>query len=624
MKFEWNKKSKMVVTYVACMAALTVIAKAADTYMLPEVDAGNFQQMSLEFPVTVSGRVEAQGVQALYGAEGLRVGSVAVELGDVVQPGDLLYTYDMTYLGQRIEDLERDLEKQKIQLQGAEHSRYVQAQSQKLSIDRANANYDAAVENAERREEQAKADMEAAKQALDRYLQQNPGASQEELDQLRLEFAGKEQAYQAAVSEKNALTAKEPGIRDAVQVAYHDLVAAQAALDEHLLNKPEATLQEPELPEDEPTETIDDLPKIELYQEEIEELEDSALTQDDNEDLTDWETRKAELEQAVNEADAAYKAARAAEDQYDAEVLAAIAKVDNAQREMEATLEKLNAYTDWENEKASLTQNVEDQKRAYDEAVRSGEQSIENAERQIKDASLSTGDDSSIRLQRLSQLDIEEQLETLYEIRDAEGHVYADKDGKICQVNVAIGNLMGTGVALLMEDYEQPFRFVGTADAEAVAHLRVGDSCNISFLDQNIFLDGQKIEKVNELRTDYGSEIQDDRDIKYQIVSGISSEELKQSGRAELELVTESRVYPNCVPLEAIYGDARNPFIYVVKQKTTTLGMQSIAVKVPVKILEKNDAYAAVEGNIEPGSKVILQAGKDIRDGARIKVVETA
>lgn len=483
----------MIMTYVAGMIALTIIAKIADSFMMPEVMIGSFEQMSLQYPVKISGEVQTESVEAVYGTEELRVGEVAVQEGDLVQRGDVLFTYDMEFLEQKIDDSEKELQKLNIQLESAENNRKQLENKKNQSINRANTDY--------------------------------------------------------------ADTVNSTSVTEAE--AYQDMEQARIKLEECQNNPPQIQEQ----------------------------------------DVAEAETELGNTETS-----------------------------ENSMGDLENNGSSDDRMAEWERQKELLEQDYEQKKRAYEAAVRLGDESEKNALRQIEDAKTPLEDNSSIKLQQLEKQEIEEELESLRKIKQAEGKVISEMNGEIQQVNIRIGGIVGTDVAVLLEDFNKPFQFEGTADEQTAAYVNEGDYCSIQLKDQNVFLENQEIDRVTELKTEVPDEtklLEGGTGNKiYQIRVKINSDQVKQSGRAELELTTESNVYQYCIPITALYGSESEQYILVAKEEGTTLGMQIVVEEVPVKVLEKNDTYAAVEGNFEQNSKIILRAGKSISNGDRVKVVK--
>lgn len=97
---------------------------------------------------------------------------------------------------------------------------------------------------------------------------------------------------------------------------------------------------------------------------------------------------------------------------------------------------------------------------------------------------------------------------------------------------------------------------------------------------------------------------------------------MKKSERADLELISESNVYRSCIPLSALRGNEGEYYILVAEDKATILGMETVAVRIPVTVEEKNDSYAAVIGSFGMDAKVIEGAGKVLDSGDRVRISE--
>ncbi|MBS6195554.1 MAG: hypothetical protein KH828_08245 [Clostridiales bacterium] len=572
MKIFQNKKAVVLMTFAAGMIVLTIVAKIADSYMLPEVTAGDFEQMSLQYPVNISGEITSQGIKTVYGTEDLRIGDIKVQEGDLIEIGDVLFTYDMAFLDEKISDLETEMEKQKLQIESGQSSRQMQENKKNQSIHRANRDYQDTVE-------------------------------------------------------ENAVTQAE---------AYQDMEAARVKLEEHINNPPQ-------MPTEDNTKTM--VPDEEILQNETEEITGSG---EETVQGTAEETTGGGEEAVQNTAEGAAGSGEEAVQSTEEEAIGSGEEAlqseteettgageetgqpeDGAGQEAETDpMEEWNArMAEWEQEKEALEQDYEQKKRAYEAAVRTGNESEKNAQRQVEDAKTPLEKDNSIKLQEIDKEDLEENLNVLKQIKESGGSVCSEISGKVQQLNVGIGDIIGTGVAVFLEDFSQSFQFEGIADEQTAEHLKQGDICTIRLTDDpSVFLENQEIDRITEVKTEMagageGQETAAGNKM-YQVRSKIQSDQVKKSGRAQLELVTESNMYQNCVPVSALYGNSSEQYILMAKEEATTLGMQTVVVEVPVKVLEKNDTYAAVEGSFEQNSKVILRAGKSISDGERVKVVK--
>ena len=75
-------------------------------------------------------------------------------------------------------------------------------------------------------------------------------------------------------------------------------------------------------------------------------------------------------------------------------------------------------------------------------------------------------------------------------------------------------------------------------------------------------------------------------------------------------------------PLSALYRGSSGYYVIEIKEEETVLGAQLIAEYVPVTLIENNEEYAAVEGEISEHSKMVVRASKTIKEGDRVRIME--
>lgn len=112
------------------------------------------------------------------------------------------------------------------------------------------------------------------------------------------------------------------------------------------------------------------------------------------------------------------------------------------------------------------------------------------------------------------------------------------------------------------------------------------------------------------------------------IVLTIASGNIYRSSLVEVSLAhtcsdvtMHNSVYDDCVPIEALYKENDNYYLYIAYDKDTTLGTELAAKKIYVNVLEQNEEYAAVEGNgFYDDQGVIIKPSKQLYDQAFIRV----
>jgi multidrug efflux pump subunit AcrA (membrane-fusion protein) len=79
-----------------------------------------------------------------------------------------------------------------------------------------------------------------------------------------------------------------------------------------------------------------------------------------------------------------------------------------------------------------------------------------------------------------------------------------------------------------------------------------------------------------------------------------------------------------CIPLNALHEDAnQRSFVYVVSERAGILGTELTAEMVYVRVLDRNDSFAAVEeGVIDRETEVIVSSTEELEDRAVIRYKE--
>lgn len=88
----------------------------------------------------------------------------------------------------------------------------------------------------------------------------------------------------------------------------------------------------------------------------------------------------------------------------------------------------------------------------------------------------------------------------------------------------------------------------------------------------------------------------------------------------DAKITKSSALYDTCLPIEAIRSDFTGTYCLVTQSRNTILGEELVAVKIPIKIIDKDLYIAAVEGSLTNTDDVIISSSKDIQDGDRIRI----
>ncbi len=169
-----NENMHVFLLFLAGMAIMTVIARMADSFMLPQVSVGKAEEMRLQYPMEIEGRIQAKGKQALYCRENLRVAQVLVRKGDTVKKGDVLFTINIEDLQEQIQQAEQEMLKYDLQIEDLERAYQKQAAQQAQSYGRAKEDYQDAQKSAGAAVESAFQEMEMARAELAQHEAARP------------------------------------------------------------------------------------------------------------------------------------------------------------------------------------------------------------------------------------------------------------------------------------------------------------------------------------------------------------------------------------------------------------------------------------------------------------------
>jgi len=105
------------------------------------------------------------------------------------------------------------------------------------------------------------------------------------------------------------------------------------------------------------------------------------------------------------------------------------------------------------------------------------------------------------------------------------------------------------------------------------------------------------------------------------VTVNLPADALEIGEAAEFKVEKISKAYPLCVPISAVNEDSKEKFVYVLQETDSVLGTELTVRKVAVKVLDKNESYAALEeGSISSDQKIITGSDKNLSEGSRVRL----
>ena len=639
---------RITAAFFAVMLCFTILSRAADQAGIAAVQVQKPESRMILHTVTAAGKVVQNREVAIVTEPDERVVEIAVEKGQKVAKGDLLFTIDTELLQEKILNQRQEIEKQKLQLGDAGSQQDVRAAQKANDQASAAEQYSLSTKKAQVQVSRAKRDLDAAKQALTDYRKKNGNGSTATDNTV-------EETLQNALEEKTAayldaqkeLTALQWRIENAVNTALNEtgaqlvkngMCVTQAAEEEPLiLEEPEGELEDAgavDSPEQDTKQTDGESAQdidiiIEPSDQEVNtgsEPSDSSVISSAIPGVSDTAQPSTPSHSDADDGVASPVPDRELTEQqvrdtYAQELDAATKKVETAKKAKEAAEQALMQYqqeqltaadASGKEQERQLLAAVQTAGDAYEDAVLAANEAAVTAGRAVAAAGISDASDSTLAVGEITVEQMELQLEKLERLLEADGRICAPSDGLITEIAVNIGERTADTPAVRMADLTKGYRFTAELTKEQETYIGAGDEVTLTDSRRNQ-LEQLTVESVAADGENEGV---------YEISVPLPDDTLELGAAAVLDYSSPSQTYAICVPLAALHLDERNqPYVLTYDEQDSVLGKELRARKVSVNILDQNESYAALaDGSISSQDEVIVSADKAVDDGSRIRL----
>lgn len=639
---------RIAAAFFAVMLCFTILSRAADQAGIAAVHVQKPESRIILHTVAAAGKVVQNREVAIVTEPDERVVEIAVEKGQKVAKGDLLFTIDTELLQEKILNQRQEIEKQKLQLGDVGSQQDVRAAQKANDQASAAEQYSLSTKKAQVQVSRAKRDLDAAKQALTDYRKKNGNGSTATDNTV-------EETLQNALEEKTAayldaqkeLTALQWRIENAVNTALNEtgaqlvkngMCVTQAAEEEPLiLEEPEGELEDAgavDSPEQDTKQTDGESAQdidiiIEPSDQEVNtgsEPSDSSVISSAIPGVSDTAQPSTPSHSDADDGVASPVPDRELTEQqvrdtYAQELDAATKKVETAKKEKEAAEQALMQYqqeqltaadASGKEQERQLLAAVQTAGDAYEDAVLAANEAAVTAGRAVAAAGISDASDSTLAVGEITVEQMELQLEKLERLLEADGRICAPSDGLITEIAVNIGERTADTPAVRMADLTKGYRFTAELTKEQETYIGAGDEVTLTDSRRNQ-LEQLTVESVAADGENEGV---------YEISVPLPDDTLELGAAAVLDYSSPSQTYAICVPLAALHLDERNqPYVLTYDEQDSVLGKELRARKVSVNILDQNESYAALaDGSISSQDEVIVSADKAVDDGSRIRL----
>lgn len=304
-----------------------------------------------------------------------------------------------------------------------------------------------------------------------------------------------------------------------------------------------------------------------------------------------WETQIAKDAEAVESAKEAYE--------------------NSLKQETEDGSETQQLLAEWEEAQAQYEADI---------IQRDGE--LFEAGQTVESSQLTVSDSTSEEQLKLQREQIDMKMEGLNLLASQEGKVLADTEGAVSEILVHTGEATPATASILLSDLSSGIQTTVTLNEDEAKHITEQSQVTMRGTGSNgeeVVLTDVNIQSVKEKK-----EGEDSASV-FEAVLATPETAFEEGANVSVEIKNPSKEYEICIPLEALHTDGVDKYaVYIAEEQDTLIGKELTVRKVPVKILDKDAEFAAIESDTLSGQqKIIVSCEKAIEEGMKVKEKET-
>ena len=246
---------------------------------------------------------------------------------------------------------------------------------------------------------------------------------------------------------------------------------------------------------------------------------------------------------------------------------------------------------------------------AYDQAILERDEALRNAQRSIADIG-DTDSGSALELKTLEIRKSKLELSALNEIVALNGEIYAPASGIITNLNMSAGKRTTAESVALIAD-KGGLRFTAEITKEQRKYVNAGDSIALTLSGEDRPNKGVTVLSVMPVA---------DKPSMFLMTAELGGDIGEPGVSASAEISNKTQTYEQVIPLSALYGSRDAYYILTVKETEGTLGMEYVAEKMSVTVLEQGADTVAISGAVTSHTRIICDSSKPIREGDRIRL----
>ena len=255
---------------------------------------------------------------------------------------------------------------------------------------------------------------------------------------------------------------------------------------------------------------------------------------------------------------------------------------------------------------------MNEQEELYNNLLDAKEQELLDAKKTMEIANIQGAKSTSGEQLEIQKHQIENKMNDLEKLIEKKGIIYAEYTGTVTQLNVGIGEITSDSAVLLISDDKKGFKVTLSLEKDLENYIDI---------DTKVILKGMKNgENIKAQGTSILSLNSNAEDIE--AIISLKDNRFSVGMNVDVEILLGKFTYDNCVPMQAVHQESSNTyFVYIVDQKESVLGEELIARRIPIKIIDKDYMFVAIEdGEISSDTEIVLASDKIIDNESTIRI----
>jgi len=240
---------------------------------------------------------------------------------------------------------------------------------------------------------------------------------------------------------------------------------------------------------------------------------------------------------------------------------------------------------------------LDQQKEAADKAVETDAADKQRAALEQEAAGVDIG---------LAQRKVNE-LEALIE---TSGIVNADAGGVVMKISGSVGSVTSGESLFVLSDSTAGVLFRTSVSSEDLKHIRRGNNASIVLTGERHAIDAV-IESVAPAANEDGG---------FDVAATLSNGNWEPGISGKITVTQKTASYSTCISNGAVRKDQNGHFVLVVREVKGVLGVQTVAERVNISVLEQDNNRCAIEGPLDRDDLIIVSGSRPVSAGNRVRV----